>query len=47
MEQLTTTYTVKMQSGDIWQFKYNLKGILIEFKAVDGELTEKQIDFLI
>ena len=46
MEQLTTTYTVKMQSGDIWQFKYNLKGILIEFKAVDGELSDKQIDFL-
>ncbi|AMA49428.1 hypothetical protein [Flavobacterium covae] len=45
-EQLIKTYTVKMQSGDIWIFKYNLKGILIDFKAVDGELTEKQIDFL-
>lgn len=46
MEQLIKTYNVKMQSGEIWQFKYNLKGILIEFKAIDGELSEKQQEFL-
>lgn len=46
MEQLIKTYNVKMQSGEIWQFKYNLKGILIEFKAADGELSEKQQEFL-
>ncbi|WP_376777291.1 hypothetical protein [Flavobacterium covae] len=46
MEQLTTIYSVKMPSGEIWQFKYNLKGVLIAFKALDGELSEKQEEFL-
>lgn len=46
MEQLTTTYTVKMQNGDIWQFKYNLNGILIYFNVLEGDLSEKQILFL-
>ncbi|MFK7033171.1 hypothetical protein [Flavobacterium oreochromis] len=46
MEQLTTIYSVKMSSGEIWQFKYNLKGVLIAFKALDGELSEKQEEFL-
>jgi hypothetical protein len=44
--ELAKTYTVKMQSGDIWQFKYNLKGILIFFKVVEGDISEKQEKFL-
>lgn len=43
---LVRTYTVKMQSGDIWQFKYNLNGILIFFHVLEGDLTEKQQKFL-
>lgn len=43
---LARTYTVKMQSGDIWQFKYNLNGVLIFFSVLDGDLTEKQEKFL-
>lgn len=44
--ELAKTYTVKMQSGDIWQFKYNLKGVLIYFKVVEGDISEKQEKFL-
>jgi hypothetical protein len=43
---LIRTYTVKMQSGDIWQFKYNLNGVLIFFSVLEGELSEKQEKFL-
>ena len=43
---LIRTYTVKMQSGAIWQFKYNLNGVLIYFNVFDGELTETQQKFL-
>ncbi|MRX70290.1 hypothetical protein SAMN06265349_101708 [Flavobacterium resistens] len=43
---LVRTYTVKMQSGDIWQFKYNLNGVLIFFSVLDGDLTTKQEKFL-
>lgn len=43
---LVRTYTVKMQSGDIWQFKYNLNGILIFFNVLEGNLTPKQEKFL-
>lgn len=43
---LETIYTVKMQSGSIWQFKYNLKGILIYFNVLEGDLSEKQEKFL-
>jgi hypothetical protein len=46
MEQLTTTYTVKMERGDIWRFKYNLNGVLIYFNVLEGDLSEKQIQFL-
>jgi hypothetical protein len=46
MEQLTTTYTVKMQNGDVWQFKYNLNGILVYFNVLEGDLSKKQEDFL-
>lgn len=43
---LITTYTVKMQSGDIWQFKYNLNGVLIFFNVMEGNLSDKQEKFL-
>lgn len=43
---LETTYTVKMKSGGVWQFKYNLKGVLIFFNVLDGDLTDKQEKFL-
>lgn len=43
---LTTTYTVKMQNGHIWQFKYNLNGVLIFFHVLEGDLSEKQQEFL-
>ena len=39
-------YTVKMQNGCVWQFKYNLKGILVFFKVAEGDLTDKQEKFL-
>lgn len=44
--ELAKTYTVKMQSGDIWQFKYNLNGILIFFNVLDGHLSESQQKWL-
>ena len=43
---LTTTYTVKMQNGSVWVFKYNLNGILVFFNVLEGELSEKQQNFL-
>lgn len=43
---LETTYTVKMQSGGVWQFKYNLNGVLIYFNVMEGDLTDKQEKFL-
>ncbi|MDA6068662.1 hypothetical protein NJT12_03425 [Flavobacterium sp. AC] len=43
---LVRTYTVKMQSGDIWQFKYNLNGVLIFFNVLEGDLKPKQEKFL-
>ncbi|SDX10747.1 hypothetical protein [Flavobacterium degerlachei] len=46
MEQLTTTYTVKIESGGIWQFKYNLNGVLIHFNVMEGELSTAHSDWL-
>jgi hypothetical protein len=43
---LIKTYTVKMENGDIWQFKYNLKGVLVFFDVMEGDLTDKQERFL-
>ena len=43
---LLKTYTVKMQNGDIWQFKYNLNGVLVFFNVMEGDLSEKQEQFL-
>lgn len=46
MEQLTTTYTVKIERGDIWVFKYNLNGVLVHFNVLEGEITEKHKEWL-
>ncbi len=43
---LETTYTVKIRSGEIWQFKYNLNGVLVFFNVMEGDLSEKQEKFL-
>jgi hypothetical protein len=43
---IETTYTVKIRSGEIWQFKYNLNGILTYFNVMEGDLTDKQEKFL-
>jgi len=47
MESSLTTYTVTGKSSEIvWQFKYHLNGLLSEFKLLEGELDEKQIQWL-
>ncbi|GIZ10263.1 hypothetical protein [Flavobacterium sp. UMI-01] len=43
---MNRTYTVKIRSGEIWKFKYNLKGVLIHFEVMEGDLTDKQEIFL-
>ena len=43
---MTTTYTVKIERGDVWVFKYNLNGVLIHFNVLEGDLTEKHSDWL-
>lgn len=46
MQQLTT-YTIKSKnSNNIWVFKYHLNGILFSYTALDGLLSESQIDWL-
>lgn len=46
MEQLKI-YTVKSKnSSTVWEFKYHLNGVLNEFKVLDGELSEKQLEWL-
>lgn len=40
------TYTVKIEKGDIWQFKYNLNGFLIAFNVLEGEISQKHSDWL-
>jgi len=40
------TYTVKIEKGDIWQFKYNLNEFLIAFNVLDGEISEAHSDWL-
>ncbi|EMY3483779.1 hypothetical protein FPG87_12485 [Flavobacterium psychrophilum] len=44
--ELLKTYTVKVGNGDIWQFKYNLNGVLVFFNVMEGDLSEKQEQFL-
>lgn len=40
------TYTVKIERGDIWQFKYNLNGFLIAFNVMEGEISQTHSDWL-
>jgi len=40
------TYTVKIEKGDIWQFKYNLNGFLIGFNVLEGEISQAHSDWL-
>ena len=44
--EILKTYTVKVGNGDIWQFKYNLKGVLVFFNVMEGDLSDKQENFL-
>lgn len=47
MTELFTTYTVTGKNTNIvWQFKYRLNGLLYEFKLMEGELDQKQINWL-
>lgn len=43
---MTRTYTVKIENGDIWQFKYNLNGFLIAFNVLEGEISQAHSDWL-
>lgn len=46
MEPLTT-YTVQGKNSPIvWQFKYRLNGLLYSFELLEGELDQKQINWL-
>ena len=45
MEQVTT-YTVKARNAPgLWVFKYHLNGALSRFEVLDGNLTQKQINW--
>jgi hypothetical protein len=47
MSDLRTIYTVKSKHTDvIWEFHYDLNGLLKEFKLVEGELNETQQKWL-
>lgn len=46
MEQLTTTYTVTIERGDIWQFKYNLNGVLVYYDVMKGDLSAEHEKYL-
>ncbi|CAA0152234.1 hypothetical protein [Tenacibaculum maritimum] len=47
MTELRTVYTVKgKKSSIIWEFEYDLNGVLRAFKLVEGELTEVQRKWL-
>lgn len=47
MKEPLTTYTVQGSNTSIvWQFKYRLNGLLYEFKLLEGELDQKQIQWL-
>lgn len=43
---MNRTYTVKIEKGDIWQFKYNLNGYLIAFNVLEGEISEAHSNWL-
>ena len=41
-----TTYTVKAKNTDnVWVFKYDLNGLLTEFKRLEGILSDNQIQW--
>lgn len=45
MEQ-TTNYTVKSKNSDnVWTFKYDLNGLLLEFKRLEGILSDNQVQW--
>ena len=45
MEQ-TTNYTVKSKNSDNgWTFKYDLNGLLLEFKRLEGILSDNQVQW--
>ena len=45
MEQ-TTNYTVKSKNSDnVWTFKYDLNGLLLEFKRLEGILSNNQVQW--
>lgn len=43
---LTTTYTVTIERGDIWQFKYNLNGVLVYYDVMKGDLSPEHEKYL-
>lgn len=43
---MNRTYTVKIEKGDIWQFKYNLNGFLIAFNVLEGDISQDHSDWL-
>ncbi|GGA84523.1 hypothetical protein GCM10008015_26640 [Flavobacterium palustre] len=43
---MNRTYTVKLENGDIWQFKYNLNGFLIAYNILEGEISQRHSDWL-
>ncbi len=43
---MKTSYTVKLENNDVWVFKYNLKGLLVGYEVLDGELSDKQFEWL-
>ncbi|MGM8362110.1 hypothetical protein ACSV4D_09370 [Flavobacterium sp. ARAG 55.4] len=46
MEQITRTYTVTIERGDVWQFKYNLNGVLVYYDVMKGDLSKEHEEFL-
>nr|BFF39047.1 hypothetical protein BACY1_08520 [Tenacibaculum mesophilum] len=47
MSEMVTTYTVKgRKTSIIWEFKYDLNGLLSNFKIVEGELDDQQKKWL-
>ncbi|MEZ7494490.1 hypothetical protein QO206_03270 [Leeuwenhoekiella aequorea] len=46
MEQVTTYTVTGVNTPVIWQFKFDLNGLLKEFKIIEGSLNDKQIWWL-
>lgn len=46
METLTTYTVTGKNTNVVWFFKYDLNGLLREFKMAEGTLDEKQINWL-